>query len=69
MKKMKKVSDAESVHELPQKYLPLMRQILHASLHNIYLVASIFLVVGILYNWWAAKNYGHNTVMKRESGD
>ena len=69
MKMMNKVSDAESVHELPQKYLPLMRQILHASLHNIYLVASIFLVVGILYNWWAAKNYGHNTVMKRESGD
>lgn len=69
MKMMNKVSDAESVHELPQKYLPLMRQILHASLHNIYLVASIFLAAGILYNWWSAKNYGHNTVMKRESGD
>ncbi|KRN28870.1 transporter, major facilitator family protein [Lactobacillus selangorensis] len=52
LKMMNKLSDAASVHLLPQRWIPQMRIILHNGLHNIMLISLLILFVAGLLNIW-----------------
>lgn len=47
---MNKLSNSETVNELPQHLLPQMRMILHSGLHDIMLVSCLILLIAIGYN-------------------
>lgn len=53
MKMMNKLSDAQSVNDLPAKLIPQMRVILHSGLHNIMLVSLILMLIAGGINLWA----------------
>ncbi|CAM2840843.1 putative drug:H(+) antiporter [Dellaglioa algida] len=52
MDMLNKLSDSKSVSSLPKQLIPKMRQIMYAGLHNIMVIATVLLVIGLLFNLW-----------------
>ncbi len=47
---LNKLSDSQSVGDLPKNLLPLMRQVMYSGLHNIMLIALALLIIGLIFN-------------------
>ncbi|WP_409021866.1 MFS transporter [Dellaglioa sp. P0083] len=52
MEMLNKLSDSKRVSSLPEKLLPAMRQIMYEGLHNIMVIATILLIIVLLFNLW-----------------
>jgi len=52
MAMMNKLSDSQSVGQLPAQLLPKMRSIMYQGLHNIMLIATVLLVIVLIFNIW-----------------
>lgn len=52
MKMMNKLSDANSLNQLPSAFLPLMRRILHSGIHDIMLVGLVMLLFTEAVNYY-----------------
>ena len=47
---MNKLSDSQSVGDLPKELLPIMKQIMYGGLHNIMLIALVLLSIALFFN-------------------
>ena len=47
---LNKLSDSQSVGDLPKNLLPLMKQIMYGGLHNIMLIALVLLIIALVFN-------------------
>lgn len=47
---LNKLSDSQSVGDLPKNLLPLMRQVMYSGLHNIMLIALVLLSIALIFN-------------------
>lgn len=47
---LNKLSDSQSVGDLPKNLLPLMKQVMYGGLHNIMLIALVLLIIALIFN-------------------
>ena len=47
---LNKLSNSQSVGELPTNLFPMMRQIMYSGLHNIMLIAVALLTIALVFN-------------------
>lgn len=57
MAMMNKLSDSQSVGQLPVALLPKMRAIMYQGLHHIMLLAIVLLVIVLIFNLWVQVHY------------